>query len=306
MRKLFHWISVLMLQYGKEEISQKAAALAFFTALSLAPLLIIAVSVAGFFFGEGAARAEIINQARDVVGVEGAEIVTQILENSSEPGSGRIALLIGLSTLLFGASTVFVQLRQILDSIWGITTAPQQAFTSLIRSRLLALLTVLGAGFALILLMVVALVLSSLETLLPSALLPSPVLRWWLEHVATLLLYTLVFAFMFKVIPRAKVPWRDVWLGALATALLFMLGTTLMRYFLSGSGMVSIYGAAATLLVGLSWLFYSAHILLIGAQITQLSSMVRGASIAPNSNTISLSKAQHQAEQRIAHHLNQE
>jgi membrane protein len=294
------FIQALILKFSEDRVTQKAASLAFFTALSLAPLLIIVTYVAGFIFGEATARAGLVSQARATVGHEGAEIIQMVLENAADPGGGGvIALVLGIGGLLFGASNIFVQLRQTLDSIWGITTDPDRGMKAMIATRLFALLNVLGAGVLLMLLLILAIGLSGLQALLPVILTDNPVVVWIINILVSLAFYTLLFAFVFKVIPRAEVPWKDVWLGAIATAVLFTIGTNLMRIYLSESAGASVYGAAGSLLVLLLWIFYSSQILLMGAEITQLTSRVRGAGIQPADGTIPLVEAREHAEQKI-------
>jgi membrane protein len=299
------FIQALMLKYNQDRVTQKAAALAFFTALSLAPLLIIATSVAGFVFGEATARAELVAQARAVIGHEGAEIVQLVLDNAAQPNGGVIALTIGIGGLLFGASNIFVQLRQTLDIIWGITTAPDRGMRAMITTRIFALLNVIGAGFVLILALIFAVGLSAVQSLLPAILSDNRGVAWLIDFIGSVAIYTLLFAFVFKVIPRAEVPWKDVWLGAIATAILFKVGTNLMRLYLSEGAMASVYGAAGSLLVVLLWLFYSAQILLVGAQITQLSSRVRGVGIQPADGTVPLEQATKRTERSIEQHIEQ-
>lgn len=288
-------LQALLLKYSHDRITQKAAALAFFTALSLAPLLLIATSIAGFIFGEATARDELIAQAQTAIGDAGAEVIGTILANAAEPSGNLLALAVGLGGMLLGASNIFVQLRQTLDAIWGVGSDPNSGVQALLATRVVALLGVLGAGVVLVAVLLMTLALSALQALLPAAL----VLQV-LELLGSLLMYGLLFALVFKFLPRVQVPWRDAWLGAAVTAVLFQLGTQLMRRYLSQGAIASVYGAAGSLLALLVWLFYSAQILLIGAQLTQLSSRLRGLEVQPKAGAVVLERARQAAEQALA------
>ncbi len=244
------------------------AALAFYTLFSIAPLLLIVISVAGLVFGEQAARGEIFGQLATLVGVDSASTVESLLQGLNRPQAGVLGTLVGLLALLVGATTVFAELQDAMDRIWRAPTRPKGGLWRLLRARLLSLGLVLGIGFLLIVSLIVSAALAALG-------------KWWapwfneFETVAQTLnlglsfvLITAMFAMIYKWIPRVRVAWRDVWIGAALTAVLFTLGKTLIGLYIGRSGVASPFGAAASLVVLLLWVYYSAQIFLLGAEFT--------------------------------------
>jgi membrane protein len=245
------------------------AALAFYTLFSIAPLLLIVISVTGFFFGEAAARAEIFAQISLMVGEDSATTLDTVLESLDKPAASLVGMLVGLGTLLIGATTVFVELQNAMDRIWQVPLRPDfSGVRDFFRVRLLSLGMVLGIGF----LLLVSLVLSALMAALG---------KWWapwfgefalvadaVNFVVTLTFITAVFAMIYKWMPRTAVAWRDVWIGALITALLFTVGKTLIGLYIGRSAVASVFGAASSLVVLLLWVYYSAQVFLLGAEFT--------------------------------------
>jgi membrane protein len=245
------------------------AALAFYTLFSIAPLLLIVISVTGFFFGEAAARAEIFAQISLMVGEDSATTLDTVLESLDKPAASLVGMLVGLGTLLIGATTVFVELQNAMDRIWQVPLRPDfSGVRDFFRVRLLSLGMVLGIGC----LLLVSLVLSALMAALG---------KWWapwfgefaivadaVNFVVTLTFITAVFAMIYKWMPRTAVAWRDVWIGALITALLFTVGKTLIGLYIGRSAVASVFGAASSLVVLLLWVYYSAQVFLLGAEFT--------------------------------------
>lgn len=245
------------------------AALAYYTTFSAAPLVLIVVSVAGLVFGEEAARGEIFNQLRNLIGEQGAVAVEGMLQSVAKPEEGIVATIIGVTVLLIGATTVFAELQDALDRIWR---APSRTATSgiwsLVRGRLLSFGMILSIGFLLMVSLVLSAALSALG-------------NWWAPlfgawevtlQVANLVLsfalITVVFALIYKIMPRVKVEWRDVWVGAAVTSLLFSIGKSLIGLYVGKSSITSGFGAAGSLAVLLVWVYYSAQIFLLGAEFT--------------------------------------
>ncbi|HET7793518.1 MAG TPA: YihY/virulence factor BrkB family protein [Rhizobacter sp.] len=245
------------------------AALAYYTTFSAAPLLLIVVSVAGLAFGEEAARGEIFNQLRSLIGEEGALALQGLLQSVNKPAEGALATVIGVGALLVGATTVFAELQDALDRIWRAPVRDRSGgLWALLRARVLSFGMILGIGFLLMVSLVVSAALSALE-------------RWWaplfggwalLAQAANLVLsfglITVIFALIYKIMPRVHVAWRDVWVGAAATALLFSIGKSLIGLYIGHSGITSGFGAAGSLAVLLLWVYYSAQIFLLGAEFT--------------------------------------
>ena len=245
------------------------AALAFYTLFSIAPLLLIVISVAGFFFGEAAARMEIFAQISQLVGEDSATTLDTVLVSLDQPAASAVGMLVGLGTLLIGATSVFVELQNAMDRIWQVPPRPEfSGVRDFFRVRLLSLGLVLGIGF----LLMVSLVLSALMAALG---------KWWapwfgefavvadaVNFGVTLAFITAVFAMIYKWMPRTHVAWGDVWIGALFTALLFTVGKTLIGLYIGRSAVASVFGAASSLVVLLLWVYYSAQIFLLGAEFT--------------------------------------
>jgi membrane protein len=246
------------------------AALAYYTMFSIAPLLLIVISMAGLFFGDEAARGEIFVRLKDLVGAPGALAVQGMLESVRGPGEGVTATFFAAALLLFGATSVLGELQDALDRIWRTTAGTgRSGVRELIHSRLLSVAMIIGIGF----LLVISLVASAALTALRDRW--EPVLEYWstvasiVELGFSFLLVTAVFATIYKVMPRVRVDWRDVWLGAAVTSLLFIAGKFVLGVYIGRSGITSGFGAAASLVVVLVWVYYSAQLLLLGAEFTR-------------------------------------
>ena len=257
-------------QWGEDKVSRLAAALAYFTVFSIAPLLIIAISVAAFFFGEEAARGQIVDQIQGLMGPEGAAAVESMIANANQVQGGLLATIIGIVTLLFGASGVFGQLQDALNTIWEVAPKPGQGVINFIRARFLSFSMVLIIAFLLLVSLVVSAGVAAAGTYVADI---APILAVLWESINFLVSFgviTLLFAAIYKVLPDVKIAWGDVWMGAAVTALLFTIGRTLIGLYLGNAAVGSAYGAAGSLVVLLVWVFYSAQILLFGAEFTQV------------------------------------
>ena len=245
------------------------AALAYYTLFSLAPLMLIVVSVGGMVFGEDAARGEIASQLQLLMGLGGARAVQDLLASVRQPAQGTLATALGLALLFLGATTVFAELQNALDRIWH---APPSwrggTWLTLVRTRLLSFGMILAIGF----LLLVSLVFSAALALTGRWL--EPVFGGWYalaavcNALAAFAMVTAMFAVIYKVMPRVRVQWRDVWTGALFTAMLFSLGRYLIGLYIGRSGVVTGFGAAGSLVVILLWVYYSVQIFLLGAEFT--------------------------------------
>jgi membrane protein len=237
------------------------AALSYYALFSIAPLLLIVIGVAGFVFGEEAARGEIFGQLAALLGEQGARAVEGLLANARRPESGVIAMVTGTVLLVAGASTVFGELQNALDRIWRAPVEPARGWWTLLRKRVLSFGMILGIAF----LLLVSLVLSALVSALG---------EWWglhaLDMVVSFALTTLLFAMIYKLIPRTPIAWRDVWTGAAVTAALFAAGKIAIGLYLGRSTVASVFGAAGSLVVLMVWVYYSSQIFLLGAEFTRL------------------------------------
>jgi membrane protein len=256
-------------EWINDRASRKGAALAFYTVFSLAPLLIIAISIAGLFFGEEAARGEILVQMRDLLGPDGARAVQAVIENAAQPGTGVWATLVGLATLLVGATTALAELKDDLDEIWDAPPERIRGFWYLVRKRMLSVGMILALGFLLLVSLALSAVTAAVSRL------------WGLDDSTSILLQlvnfgfsfvlvTALFAMIYKILPAVRIAWRDVTIGAIITALLFSIGKLLIGVYLGNSAIASTYGAAGSVILVLVWVYYSAQIFLLGAEFTKV------------------------------------
>jgi membrane protein len=244
------------------------AALAYYTMFSIAPLLLIVISIAGLIFGVDAARGEIVGQLQSLMGQQGAAAVQGLLESVSKPAESITATLVGAVLLLIGASTVFGELQSSLDRIWRAPKPEKTGIWTLLRARLLSFGMIMGIGFLLMVSLVVSAALAALG-------------RWWgplladwsfvahsIDFLISFAFTATGFAMIYKIMPRVSVDWADVWIGAAVTALLFTIGKFLIGFYIGKSGVASGFGAAGSLVAVLVWVYYSAQIFLIGAEFT--------------------------------------
>lgn len=252
------------------------AALAYYTMFSLAPLLLIVVSVAGLVFGPDAARGEVFGQIRGLVGDQGALAIQGLLDSVNSPSGGVLATLTGLALMLFGATTVFGELQDALDRIWRAPQRPPGGGWAWLRARLLSFGLILGLGFLLMVSLLLSAGLAAAE-------------KWWApmfggwELVARVVnavigfgLVTVLFAAIYKLMPRVRIDWADVWVGAVATAALFSIGRVLIGLYIGHSAVASGFGAAGSLVVVLVWVYYSAQVFLLGAEFTWVYAHAHG------------------------------
>lgn len=273
--------------WSEHKASRLAAALAFYTALSLAPLLVIVVAVLSLVFGDDAARGQIVAQFQGLLGPQGASAVQSVLASSRGTGSGVVATIIGTLVLLVGASGVFGELQGALDTIWNVKPRPGQGLRGFMKERFFSFTMVMGVAFLLLVSLVVTAALSAMGKFFGAHLGLLPVLWQMVNLVVSFAVTTGIFALIFNVVPDVRVPWRDVWIGAVFTAALFTLGKYLIGLYLGRSSATSAYGAAGSLVAILIWVYYSAQILFFGAELTQAYAKRRGARIVPMRNAVS-------------------
>jgi len=248
--------------------SRTGAALAFYTVFSLAPVLTLSIAIAGFFFGEAAARGEIVGQIGGLIGPQGAELVQSVLRNASRPGTGFIATLVSLVTLILGANTALAELKSGLDQTWNVPPERRTGFWYSVRTRLLSVGLILALGFLMLVSLVISAALAALARLSRGELLVNEVLSW-VNFAFAFVLIAALFATIYKVLPSVKIAWRDVTIGSLVTALLFTAGKFAIGVYVGNSGVASTYGAAGSVVLILIWVYYSAQILLYGAEFTR-------------------------------------
>ncbi len=271
--------------WKEDHASRLAASLAYYTIFSLAPLLVIAIAVAGFIWEAEAVEAQVMAQIQGLVGIEGARFVADLIESASNPAEGLIATIIGIVTLLFGALGVFNELHNSLNIIWEIKEEKTEGFLQAVKKaifdRFLSFSMVLGIGFLLLVSLVITAGLSATEELVGNTF---PIPEFFLQLLNLIIsigVITVLFALIYKYLPDAEIPWRFVWMGAFVTAILFSLGKLAIGLYLGNSAIASSFGAAGSLVLLLVWIYYSAQILFFGAEFTQAYANKYGQKIPP-------------------------
>ena len=247
------------------------AALAYYTIFSIAPLLLIAIAVAGLAFGVEAARGEVVAQLQGLMGESAARAIERMVESANKPGTGAVSTLIGTALLLVGATTVFGELQDALDRIWRAPARKRNSgLWSFLRARLLSFGLILALGFLILVSLLFGAAMAALGRRL------GPVFEGWefaaqaINFVVSFVMVTGLFALIYKVMPRVHVAWRDVWIGSTVTAALFTVGKLLIGLYIGKSGITSVFGAAGSVAVLLLWVYFSAQIFLLGAEFTWL------------------------------------
>jgi membrane protein len=266
MARLWGVVRKTVEDWSEDHVPRRAAALAFYAGFSLAPLLLIAIGIGGLAFGEDAVRGRVLEQLRGLLGTDAARAVETVLRNTHLSGSSLLVTIFGLVTLLVGASGVFGELQDSLNTIWKVHRKTD-GWRSVVRNRLFSFTLVLGTGFLLLVSLIVSAALEAAVATLVRWIHFPMLLRFVSLGFSFIVICTL-FAMMFKVIPDARTRWRDVWLGAAMTAVLFSIGKWLIGLYLGHSALASSYGAAGSFVVLLLWLYYSCQVILMGAEFT--------------------------------------
>ncbi|HEX8230373.1 MAG TPA: YihY/virulence factor BrkB family protein [Chloroflexia bacterium] len=267
--------------WAQDKASRLGAALAYYAIFSIGPMLVVVVAIAGFVFGEAAASGQIQGTLGQVLGPTNAEFVEALVQSASQPTAGTIASVIGTGTLLLGAMGIFNQLKDALNTIWEVEPAPGGGIMAALTKNFLSFGMLLGVGFLLLVSLVINALLSTLGPFLSESL-PGGALLWnAVNYVVTLAVISVMFALIFKFVPDIEVGWKEVLIGGAVTALLFLLGQIALGIYLSLGNVGSAFGAAASLVVVLVWIYYSAQILFLGAEFTQVYANRYGSGMSP-------------------------
>jgi membrane protein len=272
--------------WKKDGALDLGAALAYYTIFSLAPLLLIVTAVAGLVWGREAVQGQLVGQMQGIVGPQGGQAIQTMVANAGKQGGGVLATILGLATILFGATGVFVQLQSALDRIWNVEPKPGAGIWSFIRTRMISFGMILGIGFLLLVSLVVTAAVAAAGKWATGMLPGGETLVNILTFAVSFALITLLFAMIYKVLPDVEIGWRDVWIGAAVTALLFTIGKFLIGFYLAHSTVASTYGAAGSLVVLLLWIYYSSQILFLGAEFTQVYATRYGSQIRPSEHAV--------------------
>ena len=270
--KIWHMIHSAVEAWIEDRGPTRGAALAFYTLFSISPILIIATSIAGFFLGYETVRSEVVEQSRILVGEQGAEVVKSILQGKPNPTSNFFAGVVGLVAMLIGSTSVFIELKNALDQIWKAEAKSAGGIWSFIRARLLSFVITLAMTLLIMLSILFSAIVQEIVKFGGSFIPEHAFLLETLNFLFLFAMSTVLFATIYKVLPSASIEWKDVWIGAIITSVLFTIGKTVIGFYLLYSATASVFGAAGSLILLLFWMYYSAQIFLLGAEFTKIYS----------------------------------
>lgn len=294
LRQIWNLLRTTFQEWSEDKASRMAAALAYYTIFSLPPLLILIIGIVGLFVTRASVESALVEQFGSLLGQEGAGQIREIIANAAGPGGGLLATIIGVVTLLLGASGLFGQLQDSLNTIWDVRPRAGRSILDTIKSRFLSFSMVIGTAFLLLVSLALNAALAAFGETLGELLGVGPAVLQVVNLGVSLAIITLVFALVFRVLPDVQMAWRDALAGGAFTALLFLIGEYALGLYLGGSAVGSAFGAAGSLALLLVWIYYSAQILLLGAEFTQVYARMNGRPAVPKPNAEWLS-----AEQRI-------
>lgn len=259
-------------EFSDDNAARLAAALAYYTVFSLAPLLLVIIALVGFFWEaeQDEVRDRLIGELSDAIGQDGAAAIQTMLEASTQAGGGIIATVVGVGGLIWGATRIFAQLQGALNDIWDVRPLPDRGIMNMISTRVTSFTMVLVMGFLLLVSFVLSAVLSAAGDVIAEHFAYSTLLLEVINHSIALIVITLLFAAIYKYLPDVEIKWRDVWVGAFITAVIFNLAKYGISVYLSTTGTATMYGAAGSFVVLLLWVYFSALIFFFGAEITQV------------------------------------
>lgn len=293
MKTVFKLLKETVSEWKEDKASRLAAALSYYTIFSLAPLLLVTITVVGFVMEPGDVKGELYAKIRDLVGEDGAGMIETMVDNAAASDAKGIAAVVSVVTLLLGAAGVFNALKDALNTIWNVQPAPGRGLVGTLKDRLLSFSLIPAIGFLLLVSLIVDAVLSALSNSMSGMFLSDV----WVQTIRVVSLavsfgvITVLFAIVYKVLPDAQVAWRDVWIGAAVTSLLFTLGRFAIGLYIGNSSTASAFGAAGSLIVILLWIYYAAQLLFFGAEFTQVYARRYGSKIVPEAGAEPLTDA---------------
>lgn len=275
-------------EWSNDKAPRLGAALSYYTVFSLAPLLVIVISVAGLVFGREAAEGRIVDQLGGLIGTDAAGVIQGAIAKAADKGGGVIATVLGALTLLVGATGVLVELQDSLNTVWKVVPKPGQGIKGFIRQRLLSFSLVLSFGFLFVVSLVASAALSAIGGWLADLVPGWTAVAYVLNYGVSLGLIGLMLALIFKFLPDVKIAWRDVWVGALVTSIFFHIGKFLIGLYVGRAGVASAFGAAGSLAVLLVWIYYSSQLILLGAEFTRMYAKRFGSNVQPTDQAVAV------------------
>ncbi|KGF80080.1 membrane protein [Massilia sp. JS1662] len=275
-RQVVHVMRCAVTEWLSHRASSKGAALAFYTLFSLAPILVLVIAIAGFFYGTDAAQGQLLDELRGLVGTQGAETIQAILAGARNKESGKLATIIATVLLLVGATSAFAELKDSLDEIWDVPPPKDATWWDTVRTRLLSFGLILTLGLLLMFTLVVSAALSVLEKYLGGMWHSATIILGWVAWAFSFLVIAVMFGAIYKLLPRVKLSWHDVTIGALGTAIMFTVGKFAIGLYIGNSGTASSFGAAGSLIALLLWVYYSAQIFFLGAEFARQYALQMG------------------------------
>jgi membrane protein len=264
--RILHVLRCAVTEWFEHRAASKGAALAFYTLFSLAPILVLVIAVAGFFYGAEAAQGQLMQELRGLLGDKGGEAIQLVLAGARNKDSGTRATIIATVLLIFGATSVFAELKDSLDEIWGVPKPTGSSWWDVLRTRLLSFGLILVLAFLLMVSLVVSAALAVLEHYVGGLWKDTTVVLGWVAWLISFCVIAVLFGVIYKLLPRIKLAWRDVVVGALGTAALFELGKYAIGLYIGRSGVADSFGAAGSTIAILLWVYYSAQIFFLGAE----------------------------------------
>jgi membrane protein len=275
-------------EYSADKAPRLGAALSYYTVFSLAPVLILVISIAGLAFGKDAAQGRIVGELEGVLGAEGAAGVQTMLAKANDTGGGIVSTVVGFLMLIVGATGVLIELQGAINTVWKVAPKPGGGLKGLIRERLLSFGLILSFGFILLVSLILSALLAGLGGMMSNIIPGWVVFGYLLNYAVALGVMTALIAMIYKILPDVKIAWRDVWVGALVTSVLFQIGKFAIGLYIGKASVGSPFGAAGSLAVLLVWVYYSSQIILLGAEFTRVSALRRGARIEPTPHAVRL------------------
>lgn len=268
-------------EWNDDKCTRLGASLSYYTIFSLAPLLLIVISIAGLFFGQKAAEGAIFTQLASLVGADAAKFIQDAVAKANHPGQGVVSLVVGFGALIVGATGVVVELQDALNTVWKVVPKPNRGIWGFVRTRLVSIAMILSLGFLLLVSLIFSAALAGLSGWLRSRLGNIALIGWVIDFAVSLGTISLLIALIYKILPEAHVAWRDVWVGAPITAALFLLGKYLIGIYIGKASVASAFGAAGSLAVLLVWVYYSTQLIFLGAEFTRVYANRFGDKVVP-------------------------